>query len=125
MRAFDAPSREECTMEREHSSTPLQALVLLNDPSFVEAAKSLAAESEDVVDMFVRVLTRRPSAEELAVLMALFESEKARLAAAANEADELLSVGLKEVETADPVELAARTSVARAILNLHETITRY
>jgi hypothetical protein len=125
MRAFDAPSREECTMEREHSSTPLQALVLLNDPSFVEAAKSLAAESEDVVDMFVRVLTRRPSAEELAVLMALFESEKARLAAAANEADELLSVGLKEVETADPIELAARTSVARAILNLHETITRY
>ncbi|MDF1858637.1 MAG: PSD1 and planctomycete cytochrome C domain-containing protein [Verrucomicrobiales bacterium] len=125
MKAFDAPSREECTMEREHSSTPLQALVLLNDPSFVEAAKSLAAESEDVVDMFVRVLTRRPSEEELTVLTALFESEKARLKGAAGAANQLLSVGLKEVKTADSIELGARTSVARAILNLHETITRY
>jgi len=125
MKAFDAPSREECTMDREHSSTPLQALVLLNDPSFVEAAKSLAAESEDIVDMFVRTLTRHPTAKELAVLENLFKSEMERLSVSNEAAEELLSVGMKKVESDAAVELAAQTAVARAILNLHETITRY
>lgn len=125
MKAFDAPMREECTMERESSSTPLQALVLLNDPSHVEAAKSLAAESEDLVDLFTRVLTREPTPEELLVLQDLERSEKKRLADDPEAASRLLGVGIREIETDSEVDLAARTAVARAVLNLQETITRY
>ncbi|MEX2579521.1 MAG: PSD1 and planctomycete cytochrome C domain-containing protein [Verrucomicrobiales bacterium] len=125
MKAFDAPSREECTMGRESSSTPLQALVLLNDPSFVEAAKVLAARSEDLVDLFERVLTRAPTAEELRVLEKLEASERKRLASDSAAAEKLLGVGLETVEAEDPVALAARTAVARTVLNLHETIIRY
>lgn len=125
MKAFDAPSREECTMKRESSSTPLQALVLLNDPSFVEAAKVLAAESEDIVDMFQKALTRRPTAGEMVVLESLLASEEERFAADGGAADELLGIGLTELSAENRPQLAARTSVARAILNLQETITRY
>jgi len=125
MKAFDAPSREECTMERESSSTPLQALVLLNDPSFVEAAKMLAARSEDLVDLFERVLTRAPTPKELLVLEELETSEQKRLSSDPAAAEELLGVGLEDVEAENPVALAARTAVARTVLNLHETITRY
>jgi hypothetical protein len=125
MKAFDAPAREECTMVRESSSTPLQALVLLNDPSFVEAAKALAAESEDILDMFERALTRRPTAAEMVVLEELLASEESRFAADAEAVGQLLGVGMKEVSAENPSQLAAKTSVARAILNLQETITRY
>ena len=125
MKAFDAPAREECTMEREESSTPLQALVLLNDPSFVEAAKTLAASSEDIADMFTRVLTRQPSEKELSVLNDLYASEKERFLQDEKFAEVLLSVGMNEQEATDRIDVAAKTSVARAILNLHETITRY
>jgi hypothetical protein len=125
MKAFDAPAREECTMVRESSSTPLQALVLLNDPSFVEAAKALAAESEDILDMFERALTRRPTAAEMVVLEELLASEESRFAVDAEAVGQLLGVGMKEVSAENPSQLAAKTSVARAILNLQETITRY
>jgi hypothetical protein len=125
MKAFDAPAREECTMVRESSSTPLQALVLLNDPSFVEAAKALAAESEDILDMFERTLTRRPTASEMLILEELLASEESRFAADAEAVGQLLGVGMKEVSAENPSQLAAKTSVARAILNLQETITRY
>lgn len=126
MKAFDAPSREECTMEREHSSTPLQALVLLNDPSFVEAAKVLAEEKRSIPVMFSEALTRAPLPEEVVLLEKLYESEKKRFEKESNYADALVEIGLKlPAEETDRVELAARTSVARAILNLHEFITRY
>lgn len=125
MKAFDAPSREECTMKREVSSTPLQALVLLNDPSFVESAKALASSSEDVIDMFEKTLTRRPTAEELLVLEELLASEEKRFAEDSAAADALLGVGMKTLEVEDRPAVAAKTSVARALLNLQETITRY
>jgi hypothetical protein len=112
-------------MERDVSSTPLQALVLLNDPSFVEAAKVLAYRSEDFVEMFEKVLTRRPAPEELLVLEDLYAAEKARLTHTPGAADEILSVGLKTVAREDRIDLAARVAVARTLLNLHETITRY
>lgn len=126
MRAFDAPSREECSVERDISSTPLQALVLLNDPTFVEAAKALAASSETIPEMFKRVLTREPELAELAALTKLYDSEMVRFKAEPNYADGLLGVGMKAIpEGAGRIELAARTSVARSILNLQEVITRY
>ena len=124
MRAFDAPARDECAMERAYSNTPLQALTLLNDPTYVEAARALAESSENVSDAFQRALSRPPSAEETAVLEQLLAREKKRLAADAKAAEALLGVGLKEAEKVSS-DVAAMTAVTRAILNLHETITRY
>lgn len=132
--AFDAPSREECTAERVRSNTPLQALVLLNDTEFVEAARALAArvmrdagpEAQKRIELAYRlVLSRPPRSEEVQILadLAARHLEEYRQDPAAATA--LLSVGAHPAPSGiDPCELAAWTSVARVLLNLHETITR-
>ena len=134
--AFDAPSREECAARRSRSNTPTQALVLLNDPIFVEGARAFAgrilreggADDTARVDFAVRcALGRRPGAEERAILVGLVDRHRAHYRAAPAEATALLKVGELPIpagSAGDPAELAAWTSVARAILNLHETITR-
>ena len=124
MMAFDAPARDECSMDRPYSNTPLQALTLLNDPSYVEAARALAGNSKSVSEAFERVLARSPTAQEKAVLEQLLADEKTRLASDAKATEALLKVGLKEPDKIS-AEVAAMTAVARVILNLHETITRY
>ncbi len=132
--AFDAPSREECAADRPRSNTPLQALVLLNDPIYVEAARVLAermvreggATAEARLRFaFERCLARPPAPGEAAVLLALLETERTAYAADGAAAVALVAVGAAPVAgDLDPVELAAWTAVARAILNLHEAITR-
>ncbi len=131
MAAFDAPSREECTATRSRSNTPLQALVLLNDPEYVEAARVFAqrildAEPNDEgrVEWALReALGRSSRAGESELLLSLLT--KHREATKADEAKPLLSVGESPLrKDADVIELAAWTSVARVILNLHGTITR-
>jgi hypothetical protein len=132
--AFDAPSREECTVERPRSNTPQQALVLLNDPTYVEAARSLAGRTlalgGDATDSrlefaFRQVLTRSPRPEEVKVLTALLEKHRQEFAAEKAAAEQLLKVGdLASPSSLDPADLAAWTSVSRVLLNLHETITR-
>jgi hypothetical protein len=131
--AFDAPSREECTNERPRSSTPLQALVLLNDPSYVEAARVFAAAAmrngkstpERLNAMYRQALSRPAKAEEIKVLEALLEKHRSEFQKDPKGAQELLKVGLAPVPAkADPAELAAWTSVARVVLNLHEAVTR-
>jgi hypothetical protein len=132
--AFDAPSREECTAERPRSNTPLQALVLLNDPSYVEAARVFAErimrEGGAAADAWIawamrHVLSRPATAKEIELLSALYRSHLAQYQQSPSDAAELLDVGdRKPAEDLDPAELAAWTSVARALLNLNETITR-
>ena len=132
--AFDAPSREECTADRPRSNTPLQALVLLNDPSYVEAARSFAElilrhEGDTAARLnyaFIRALSRPASAEELAVLEQFLTDQLSEYDADPAAAKELLSIGARPLPQDLPTTtLAAWTSVARAILNLHEVITRY
>jgi len=133
--AFDAPSREECTAQRPRSNTPQQALVLLNDPTYVEAARVFAQKiikqggSDDAARLrwaFQQALQREPTSEETQVLAALRAKHLAEYRADEADARQLISVGDYPVtEDADPAELAAWTNVARVILNLHETITRY
>ncbi len=135
LKAFDAPTREECTAERPRSNTPLQSLVLLNDPIYVEAARALASRVLDESDasttarisrMFQLALQRSPADEESAVLTALVDEHRERFAQDAEAADQLLSVGAVALPAdVDPVELAAWTSAARVVLNLHEFISRY
>ncbi len=133
MQIFDAPAREECTAERARSNTPLAALVLLNDPSYIEAARrfaenSLTAESETdarVQWIMRQALSREATAEESQVLLGLLKDEKQRFATEPEAAKQLLQIGLSTANAElDAVELAAWTSVTRAVLNLHETITR-
>jgi hypothetical protein len=135
MQAFDAPSREECVADRARSNTPLQSLVLLNDPIQVEAARSLAnrvlnasKEVEDegrILQLFRWAVQRAPEKAELETLKALLASQRAFYSAKPAEADKLLSVGVAPKAASVPaVEQAAWVACARALLNLHETITR-
>ena len=133
MLAFDAPSRETCTVRRARTDTPLQSLVLLNDPQFVEAARGLAqrvllAETETDARLslaFELLVSRRPDAGELGVLRDLYEAERASYAADPAAAEALLSVGESARDgSLDPAEHAAMTNVATTILSLDEAITK-
>jgi hypothetical protein len=132
--AFDASTREECVVQRPRSNTPLQVLVLLNDPSYVEAARALAARlmREEPGDPRARlehgfrlVLSRAPRAQEVSVLLGLWKRHHSEYQADPAAARALLGVGdLPLPADLDGTELAAWTSVARVLLNLNETITR-
>jgi hypothetical protein len=132
--AFDAPTREECAADRPRSNTPLQALVLLNDPTFVEAARVFAArivaeggrgDGERLDWAFRRALSRPPRPEEARLITEMVAKHREEYRRDPAAAGGLLTVGLQPVpEDADAIELAAWTSAARALLNLHESITR-
>jgi Protein of unknown function (DUF1553)/Protein of unknown function (DUF1549)/Planctomycete cytochrome C len=132
--AFDAPTREECTAERPISSTPTAALVLLNDPSFVEAARALAAnvltqglenDEQRIRWAWRQVLGRDAATAEVEQLASLLEKHRTQFAANAAAAEALVSVGISpRPKTTDVAELAAWMSVGRVLLNLSETITR-
>lgn len=134
LRAFDAPTREECTAGRPTSNTPLAALTLLNDPTFVEAARGLAAVTiqEGPADpggritwMWKRVLNRAPDTTELEIVTSFHEQTANQIAQASGESKKILDVGIQPVvESMDKQELATWTAVARAVLNLNETVTR-
>jgi hypothetical protein len=134
MLAFDAPTREECAAERSRSNIPQQALVLLNDPSYVEAARALAVrilreapKSDDQrLDWAWRLaLARHAAPDELMTLRGLLEKQSAEYRNDPGAVKAYLSTGVSPAPAdLDPAELAAWTDIARAILNLHETITR-
>jgi hypothetical protein len=134
-KALDAPNREECTAQRARSNTPLAALALLNDPSFVEAARSLAAriltERADASDVerirwvFQLVTSREPDTFEVQQLKQLLEDNREHFRHERDRASKLLAIGLAPIaEPLVPEELAAWTMVVRACLNLHEVVTR-
>jgi len=134
LKAFDAPSREECTAERAHTNTPLSALALLNDPTFVEAARGLAqcmlseagpAASQRLEYGFRRAASRLPGDEELRLLVELLEQSQEEFDADPECADMLLSVGLSKTRGGwQPRDLAAYAVVSRALLSMSETLTR-
>jgi hypothetical protein len=133
--AFDAPTREECTAERTRSNIPQQALVLLNDPTYVEAARAFAARilhqggtetGGRLAWAFREALSRAPRADEAQTLSALLQKERSLYTADPASAEELVKTGLSPVpKDLNVSELAAWTNIARVILNLHETITRF
>jgi hypothetical protein len=131
--AFDAPSREECAAERPVSNTPQAALVLMNDPTYVECARVFAArllrerEGTDVARIawaWREALSRQPEPREVALLVDLLTESRAAFAADESAARSLLAVGQTAPPEANVRELAAWTAVARAILNLNETVSR-
>ncbi len=132
--AFDAPSREECTADRNRSNTPLQSLVLLNDPTYVEAARAFAerilreggsTDEARISFAFRRAVSRDAETDEVAVLKQLLQKHLADYAAEPASVEAILKTGALPVsEQTDRTRLAAWTSVARVILNLHEVMTR-
>jgi len=130
---FDAPSREECTVNRVNSNTPLQALDLLNDLIYVESARFFAQNvlktglnPAPAIDFaFERAVSRKPSEKERQVLLKLYQESLTEFRADPKAASEFIHSGEKPVDSSlKPADLAAMTTVTRAILNLHETITR-
>jgi hypothetical protein len=134
MATFDAPDREKCVARRAVTNTPLQALVTLNDPTYVEAARAMAQRTlleggrdaqGRIVYVFRLALARKPSARETQVLRGLLARQLTNYRKDKKAAGDLLRVGeSKWDEKLDVSELAAWTMVASAILNLDETVTR-
>ena len=134
MLAFDAPSREECAAERNRSNIPQQALVLLNDPTYVEAARTFAARilseckgtaEQRVTWAWQQALQRNPEAAELKTMTGLLGKHLTDYKKETQAAEDLLKNGIAPVPAGlNKTDLAAWTHVARVILNLHETITR-
>jgi len=133
MMLFDAPSREVCTVKRSRTNTPLQALVLLNEVTFVEAARKLGERMMDVgtsvreklIHGFRLTTARQPAEDELAILQDGFTIDIERFRANPQAAAELLGFGTSSSNAAvDHAELAAFTLAANVLLNLDEVITR-
>ncbi|MGH9646616.1 MAG: DUF1553 domain-containing protein, partial [Bryobacteraceae bacterium] len=134
MITFDAPDREKCTARHTLTNTPLQALVLLNDPAFVEAARSLAqrmmteagADQTSRIRYGFRLATdREPAPGEIGVLNQTFSEELQDYTQHDDQAEKLLKNGESPVNpNLNKQELAAWTTVASMLLNLDETITK-
>jgi hypothetical protein len=131
---FDAPDREKCVVRRSVTNTPLQALVLLNDPTYIEAARVLAQNvlreagsdsSKRLTLAFRRVTGRAPDAREAKVLGELAAKQLARYSRDAKGAQALVAIGNAPVDKQFPAtELAAWTNVATVLLNMDEAITK-
>lgn len=131
---FDAPDRETCTVKRARTNTPLQALILMNDPTYVEAHRKLAERTlisggasleEKIQSLFHRVLARPATDRELATARTLLEKQFARYQQQPEAAEKLLKVGESPRSSEFSIsELAAWTILAGTILNLDEAVTR-
>ncbi|HEX4414252.1 MAG TPA: DUF1553 domain-containing protein, partial [Lacipirellulaceae bacterium] len=133
MVVFDAPSREICTMFRAPTTTPLQALVLLNDPQFVEAARAFAErtlqqpgdDNSRLRWAFEECTSRKPTSEEIAILDKSLTRERTRYKNDESGAEKYLATGESLRDTSIPApEHAAWSQVTALILNLSETVTR-
>ena len=121
--AFDGPTGEQCLPRRDRSNTPIQALTLLNDEMFIEAARAIAAQLKGTKDeqldiLYQRILTRLPHEDERKALLQFYENQLARLSAGDLDAAEIL------LDQSGNNQRAAMAMLARAIYNLDEAITR-
>lgn len=132
---FDAPSRETCTVQRVRTNTPLQQLVLMNDPQFVEAARGLAqramlrsgvlSDVDRLAWVFEAATSRTPATDELDVLLRLLATQRERFSNDADAAARFIGVGESKPDPSlAPAELAAWSTVTGTILMLDEVITR-
>lgn len=131
MATFDAPNREVCTVRRERSNTPLQALVTLNDPVYIEAAQALARRlegktaEEKLAHAFELCLSRRPGKTEAAKLLELHAKTRARFEYDPVKASAMATKPIGDLPAgADMYDLAAWSVVANVILNLDETLMK-
>ncbi|MFN9719550.1 MAG: DUF1553 domain-containing protein, partial [Planctomycetota bacterium] len=134
MLAFDAPRRAVCIAKRERTDSPLQALILLNGVQYVEAARVLGESlhrdangdlSKMIEQGFLRTLSRRPDARETEILNQLYKEQRAWFEAHATEAEQLIRIGQKpRDESIAPIDSAAATALAQAMLNHDECVVK-
>ncbi len=134
MTTFDAPSREACMVRRERTNTPLQALLLMNETQYVEAARALAERSikegganpkDRLTLMFRLLVARKPDESEMSELLHLYEENLAVYGKDAADAKKLIHLGETKPDPAlNPAELAATTMVANLVLNLDEAVNK-
>ena len=134
MMTFDASSRDLCSVKRQETNTPLQALVLLNDPQLIEASRVLASKimkaygsniEKQIEQIFVQATSRKPSPEELALLKVQYDVMLEKIARKEIIPSEYLTIGATPLAEDIPKEaLTALALTAHTILNLDETITR-
>lgn len=134
MELFDAPSREVCIIKRERTNTPLQSLVLLNDPQFIEASRALAIRlkqeagnslKDKIETGFQLVLSRPPSTKETEVFEALYEEEYAEFEKDKSTVKDYLAVGdFRSSNEFNPIEMAALSVLSNTLFNMDEAITK-
>ena len=133
MMALDASKRDVCRVQRGLTSSPLQTLVLMNGPQFVEASRAIAESllvdfdkaNDRLASLFRRLTSRNPTDDEMQVLAELYESQRKRFAEDANEAEAYLEVGFKKLaDGLNKTELAALSSVANALFGLDEVMMK-
>ncbi len=133
MSTFDAPSRESCSVRRERTNTPLQALLLMNDPQYVEAARVFAQNAIEAAEapderarmMYRTALGRVPTDQELAILIAQYESDNVAFKKNPADARKLLQIGeVAADEKYDAIELATWTMMASLIMNTDEFVNK-
>jgi hypothetical protein len=134
MTTFDAPSRESCTVRRERTNTPLQALLLMNEPQYVEASRALGerglkqsamTDEERIEYLFRLVIARRPTETERAALLAELADLRMHYQSNPEAAQKLVRIGeTRPMESMDPAELAAWTLIGNTLLNLDEAVTK-
>ena len=131
MMTFDATSREACTIRRPSTNTPLQALVLLNDVQFVEAARALAelvlkqnaSDSDRIKSAFRRLASRDPDSRELAILTQVLTEQRAQFTKTPEEAKKLAKVGESKADSAlNPIDVAAFTMTVQTVINSDSVI---
>ncbi|MFT6370927.1 MAG: hypothetical protein ACJAUQ_000328 [Maribacter sp.] len=134
MMTFDSASRDLCSVKRQETNTPLQALVLLNDPQMVEAARALATTTvkkypenieKQLGYVFQKATSRLPDAEEASMLLEHYKDMRAKMDNGVFTASEYMGIGEFKSDTGVPEkDLASLALVAHTVLNLDETITR-
>lgn len=134
MSTFDAPSRENCTVRRPRTNTPLQALALMNDKQYIDASRKLAERmiqeggstpEQRLIYGFRWVTARPPTLRELQVLQRTFDKQLATFRNDKDSAEKLLAYGdSPRNQNIDPIEYAAWTMIANLLINLDETITK-
>ncbi|WP_309714236.1 DUF1553 domain-containing protein [Armatimonas sp.] len=134
LQTFDAPEREFCIVRRGATNTPLQALILLNDPTYVEASRKLAERlmretvptaAQRIAFLYQLLLARAPRPEEASLLMTILNRQTTAFRKSPENAQKLLSVGESPVDKSlDTIDLAAWATVCSTVLNLDEVITR-
>ncbi|WP_395138443.1 DUF1553 domain-containing protein [Armatimonas sp.] len=134
LQTFDAPEREFCIVRRSATNTPLQALILMNDPTYIEASRKLAehvlrdalpSAPQRLAYLYRLLLAREPSTAELSLLLTVVNRQTTAFRKSPESAAKLLRVGESPTDTSfDPIELAAWATVCSTVMNLDEAITR-
>jgi hypothetical protein len=133
MLLFDASNRDQCEVKRMSTNTPLQALVMMNDPMVLEASRVLSerlmsentSASEKIIKAFQLVICRKPSSQEIDLLEKYFEGEKKIFSESPDKASEFIKQGeFKHEEVSDKQSLAALMQVVHTLYNMDEAITK-